>query len=250
MNGREIEIDREAIDRIDIDQIVRAVLERLGRREGADRLKAEQSNGNKTQRAEEQAQPGLVLTGRVITRADLEGQIDGLSVVTAERGAVVTPAARDYLRENKIALSYGLAPSGNGSPKVQWTLGLADTTYDPAPLLNALGTAFNNVQRLARSGLETVIDELADATVHSGHLGLLLTHEALAAVCMANRLMGVRATLGVDVNNLTQAVAGIGCNFLIIDPAGKSLFQMRQLVKEFCRGGARRCPAKYRQRLG
>jgi hypothetical protein len=37
---------------------------------------------------------------------------------------------------------------------------------------------------------------------------------------------------------------------LILDPNASTLFQMKQVLSEFCRGGSRQCPEVFKKRLG
>ena len=79
-------------------------------------------------------------------------------------------------------------------------------------------------------------------------MGVLLTGEAAAALCLANRRRGIRAALGSSVASIETAIASIGANLLIIDPAGQSAFVLRQLLRTWTRG-RRDVPARYGDRL-
>jgi len=80
-------------------------------------------------------------------------------------------------------------------------------------------------------------------------LGVLLTRHAAAGLCLANRLRGVRAVTGVEAPAVAVATAAIGANLLVMNPLVGSFFQLKQMVTEFCRGGARPCPEVFRARL-
>ncbi len=47
----------------------------------------------------------LSLTTRVVTVAELNGKLEGIKQITVAQRAVVTPAARDYLRERGVQLT-------------------------------------------------------------------------------------------------------------------------------------------------
>ena len=83
-------------------------------------------------------------------------------------------------------------------------------------------------------------------------VAVLLTSEPAAAACLANRLPGVRAMTAGDAATLTALNAtaqAIGANLLIVDPAGKSPFAMKQWIERFCQGAPRACPPQWRGRL-
>ena len=69
---------------IDIDRIVREIVDRL--------------------RAELQCQPAKVLAidAKVITLAELNGKLSGIQQLKINSRAIVTPAARDQLKDHQI----------------------------------------------------------------------------------------------------------------------------------------------------
>ena len=81
------------------------------------------------------------------------------------------------------------------------------------------------IEQLARSGLASVIEELGDEVRKGGKLGLLITGAVDLALCLANRRAGVRAVRGAESECVRRAVESIGANLLVLDLAGKSLFQ-------------------------
>ena len=168
----------------------------------------------------------LVLTSKVVSLADVEGQLNGVSRLIVPRGAVVTPAARDLLRRRRIAVArrrLRRQRRAKCAARVCWRS--ADTKFEPAELCDALAASGIVVERHRRAGLTSVIDELCDAVVaESGMLGLLLTDKPAAALCLANRHRGVRAALAHDrVTACDEAVTSIGANLLMIDPASAKL---------------------------
>jgi ethanolamine utilization cobalamin adenosyltransferase len=48
----------------------------------------------------------LSLSTRVVTAVELNGKLEGIKRIEVPRRAVVTPAARDYLRERGVQLIY------------------------------------------------------------------------------------------------------------------------------------------------
>lgn len=75
-----------------IDWIVREVIRRL-QQQGVALGEAPAASGNE-----------LALSERVVTTATLERSLSGVALVRVAKGAVVTPAARDLLKEHNIRL--------------------------------------------------------------------------------------------------------------------------------------------------
>ncbi len=228
----------------EIDRIVREVLNRLAPTDAAALTK--QDNPTATT-------PGsLFIAGRVVTVNDLDGRLEGIRTVLLAPRAVVTPAARDLLRQRGVTLASHLPTAASQSNRFALSivvLGVAETSFEPAQLVQTLAQSQVSVERLAKTGLATVVEESADHVARSGKLAMLLTGQPLAGAALANRHRGVRAACAADVATVARAIREIGVNFLAVDPAGVSFFALRQLVREFALGGARACPMALQPQL-
>lgn len=226
----------------EVERIVREVLERL-RVPGNGEKCGENAAVAATKQPANDA-VSLALSGRVIAVADLSGRLDGVQVVVVPRKAIVTPAARDLLRERGVTLASRAVPAETRTA-ARLTLGVAETRCDAAELVRGMREDGVEVEQLARSGLAGVVEELADQIARGGRLGMLLTDNPLAALCRANRHRGVRAAQGNDAWQVGRAIAAIEANLLVVEPHGRGTFVLRQAVRAFCRG-ANGCPAEWR----
>lgn len=228
-------------ERVNVDEIVRQVLAQLASR--GTRGSATLSTENQTNKHE------LRIDARVVSLAELEGRLAGVRQISVCKQAIITPAARDLLREKKIQVGYRIEGKKVCAGHHTLTLGVAETNVDPAPLVRLVGQAGQPIEQLARSGLVSVTDELCDLAAKGGHLGLLLTGQSAAAVCLANRQRGVRAAVGVSASSVSEAVRQIGVNLLVVDPNGRTTYELRNMVRAFAQSGERRCPAEWFARL-
>jgi len=225
---------------IDIDRLVREVLTDLGT---APRQPppAKQEQGTSA--------PGissdtLALTARVVTVELLKNRLDGVRRLSVPRGAVLTPAVRDELRRRNIALEY--ADRNNSVPTAaRLQIVVAAASYDPAALSDTLKREGLPVECRVEKCLIAATDGLARKITGGETLGLLLTEHPAAAVCLLNRLPGVRA-VGPDM----AAAASVAANAMVVDPRRTSVFQLKRLAGEFLRGGVRECPEVFKDRLG
>ncbi|MGC4005400.1 MAG: hypothetical protein QM811_20690 [Pirellulales bacterium] len=185
----------------DIERLVRAALQRIATEVAQP---AKPAAANKPANSGEFALSAVVIGTREL--ADLPGGIRSLAI---RRGAVVTPAARDWLREKRISLtsttdsansvkrpSMKQSPSSiaNVAPSVSTTarsfvVGEAIAKFDAAPFVALLRQRGFAVERLARSGLDTVAAEAA-ALARDGRRAILFTDKPFAAVVAANRVAG------------------------------------------------------------
>jgi hypothetical protein len=190
---------------------------------------------------------------------ELAGNLDGVRRLTVRRKAVVTPAVRDLLRQRKIELAFRTeanAKPHNGTdvrPALRLIVSVGESNNLQMDLLfKLLARASVAIERLAPAGLLQMIDDLAGRLAEPAAIGVLLTADPTAAACLANRLAGVRAMAAGDagtMNALGAAAQAIGANLLIVDPAGRGPFAMKQLIDRFCQGAPRDCPERWRGRL-
>ena len=210
---------------VDIDEIVRQVIAQLS---GNAAAAPNVSDDAKQQAASPPTKPRpptgqLEITERLVTLATLENRLTDVRHVVLRRGAVITPAARDVLRDRGIGLSY--ASVKNAVPTARLVLGVAELADSgnkavAAAFVDALVRDGVAVERIAATGLASVVGELADHASRGGRPTVLLTSQPDAAVCLANRVPGVRAVGGRDVQALRRAMNDVAANLLALDPTG------------------------------
>lgn len=231
--------DRSTIARSEVERIVREVISRFAARQPS-------SNGAA---APLPSAGRLLVQERVVTVATLANRLQGINEIALARGAVVTPAARDLLRENNIHVSHSTAPNPAWQGARQLVLAVAATAYEPAALSAALARRSIRIEQIARVGLTGVIDSLIERIALGGERALLLTGEPEVAVCLANRRRGVRAVACGCHSSAKRALRKVAANLLVIDPRGKSSHELSQIAEELS-ANQLHCPAEYASQLG
>jgi len=238
----------ETTKNVDIDRIVREVLIELGQMPGGEVSAPAAGKSPAAPRDQApSAQPRdsqFVVSGRVVTLSAVEGRLDGVRQLIVPPGAVVTPAVRDLLLQKNIGIGYSESAAGAPAGAVRLVMLTADKGFDPAPLIAALRNEGISVEASADDCVIVAADRLAGEVLKPGTLGLLLAGRAAAGLCLANRQPGVRAVSRVE------DAGGVGANLLVLEPSARGVFQLKQAVVEFCRGGVRPCPEVFRERLG
>jgi len=225
-----------------VERIVREVLARLTK------SSEEGHHGTALQMAENQtARDQLVIAEHVVTVTTLAGRTKGKRVVVVPQRAIVTPAARDLLREQGVALERQ-APRGHQAQLgLRRVIAVAETNFEPTAMLTGLrGIEFEHV---ARVGLVGVIDEVVDRVVRGGAIGLVYTDQADAALCLANRSSGVRAVLARSAEKVRRARVQLAANVFVVEPARKSVFELRQIIAASIAPGGHTLDATCRLRL-
>jgi hypothetical protein len=196
----------------------------------------------------QEANDSLAINRRVVTLADLPKRLAGVRRVMVPPGTVVTPAVQDELQKRQIKLVVG-EPAGATTGPAKVVLVVAAATYDPAPLARALEREGFAVESRRADCLIRATDQLASDLGSDSTMGLLVTASPAAGICLANRHAGVRAILGARADTVAGDAASVGANLLVVDPAAAGFFAIKQAAIRFLRGGPRRCPEVFRERL-
>ncbi len=192
--------------------------------------------------------PDFHIAARVVTMNEIAGRLASARRVVVSREAIVTPAVRDELLRCGIALEYA-DDAANCRPTVRLAIVASGTDFDPASLMAALTREGFSVECTSSDCLIAATDQLAAEASKPDTLGVLLTRHAAAALCLANRLPGVRAIFAIDAPSVAAAASAVGANVLVVDPRAGSFFQLKQMVTEFGCGGVRPCPKVFQEQL-
>ena len=199
----------------------------------------------------------LAIGSPVVSLRQLEGRLENVRQLVVPCGAVLTPSVRDLLREKKIALTFSAAnvekradaQCGGIRLSLMTTLVKPSLKFDPAALLRGLQNDGIDVDESTSNCLIETTDRFAALVDDGPALGAIVTSHPAPALCLANRLQGVRAIGPDTVENVSREAKGIGANLIVVDPAGRGIFETRQIIREFYLGGPYECPVALAQRL-
>ncbi len=192
----------------------------------------------------------LTVAARVVTMTELLGRLDGLRRLVVLPDAVVTPAVHDELRRRGVALVRSAPARRAAGGELRLVLVASGKGFELAPWIDGLRREGVTVEHQAIDCLIAATDRLAAEVTKPGTLGVLLTPHWAAGLCLANRRPGVRAVVGLDLPAAAAATAAVGANLLVIDPDAGAMYQGKQMLAEFCRGGVRPCPPVFQKQLG
>lgn len=182
---------------------------------------------------------------RVLSVEDLRGNLNGQGEIIVAPHTVVTPMALDQLKACGVRIvrqdQQKPAPvSGSGA----W--GIAQEKPD------ALVTSA--VRSLEREGLRfkslasrgeqepcrwaRALAECVKSGEFAGGVGFACDPGLIC--CVANKVKGLRAVAVCSVNQATRAVAGLAANLIIVEMPGRTLFELKQILKRVCCGDV--CP--------
>ncbi len=191
----------------------------------------------------------LVVSSRVVTLEQVADRLDGVRRLVVSARAVITPAVNDELvaRGVQVVRRADQATQPSTTQLAVWVLG---KRFDPAALLTGLQSEGVAVTAERADCLIAATDAAAGAITGEQTPAAVITRQPAAAVCLANRHPGVRAVWAVDPAQAEAQTSDVGANLLVLDPVRLPVFQMKQILARFARGGIRRCPDSLKSRLG
>ncbi|MCH9654677.1 MAG: hypothetical protein K0U86_21270 [Planctomycetes bacterium] len=181
----------------------------------------------------------VVLSDKVITADLLAEKIKGQSVVGIAAGSILTPSAKDYLREFNISIHRAAAVA---SSKEQGTPWRAIVLSNSSTVENALETIEQQTntrwsQELSAS-LEESVNDAISSLCRADATGIILFAEAAEkAACLANRNQKIRAASIQDMNQLRNVLSQMSPNLICVNPLQKSFIELRNLIKTFVNAG-------------
>ena len=227
----------------DIERIVREVLERCGGQQDATPRTATTPTA-----APSVTLPAgqLKIDNRVISLNDITDRLEGIRELVVPRGAVLTPSARDLLRQQGVTVQSAEELTTNGAPS-QLIVAAAETKFDPRTLAQLLRRTGMTVKTIRSAGLSQAIAELV---THVGQaVAILCTRQTALSLCLANRRAGIRAVLAQGAAT-DEAVDAVAANVLVVDPSQHKISELERLAESFGRRGPRDCPLPWRAELG
>jgi hypothetical protein len=197
----------------------------------------------------------------------------GTKVLIARPGTVITPSARDRLRQLRVELSFSSGavvasaapamklylhaakdPSKLAKSSVPRVASYRATRFQSATsasphswparqsVLRALQGVAASIETLVAAPLEQTAVELSAVLAAPQHLGVLFTTERDWAACVANRRESIRAVVATDKVAIEAAARDWGANLLIVDDRRSSPHTIRGWIDTFLRVGPRVCP--------
>jgi hypothetical protein len=181
---------------------------------------------------------GEVFVERLFSLRHAEGLIDGLTEIRVAAGTVITPMARDFLKRRRVAIrvvSGREAARSKAHSRGEWGFAIESRSGQVEAIRRAL----------LEDWLETgpdAIDAARWVSEGEGRGALVVTDEASVASWRVSRSERVRAATVEGPDAVTRAVRHLGANLIVVEPAGKSIYLLKQLADRFRQGGAPEIP--------
>lgn len=174
----------------------------------------------------------------VVTAQTLEDWLRAGRVIELPRDALITPAARDWIKEHDAPVTWcdagpasGVVPGG-AQIVIDLTVPMLRSVL--ATLERTLGTV-ETIDPSAKAGGVIPAVQALCTNVKGGQAsrGVIFCDDGALAVCIANKCAGVRAALATSVPAVEQAVRQLAINVLVLEASQQTMHQVRQMVQRF-----------------
>ncbi len=219
---------------IDIDRIVKAVLKNLQRSDAGPSIFAKKTDVVKQNN---DSQTSVQIAGRVITADLLAENKKQAAVIQLEPKAIITPAARDYIKEHGLIIATGITANCDAN-KNETKRNAGDWLAITVQGSDLLNTAMASVSREAQItwGNETAssVEQAAKRAAEEiglGRAGVLIVADKIAmAACLVNRNDKVRG-IAVRCSHDFAEVTELNANVVCLPGKGLSFTDYRNILK-------------------
>lgn len=204
-----------------IDEIVTRVLRELG---------AGTAAAAPSVPTEVAAPAEITMAANVITGETIRQSAGTTRRIRVAARAILTPTARDFIRERGIEVVR--APAAARPVAASCQVIVTSAPPQVAAALAALRSGgFHLDERLLGSAQEAADQSVSALSRGEAAIVVVLTGEPERVACLANRNGAVRGAPVRDGGMLAALRASFDPNLFTIDPAGRSQFDLRQLLK-------------------
>ena len=178
-----------------------------------------------------------VFVDRLFALRHAEAVGDDADEVRVVAGTVVTPLARDLLRRKRVVIrivSGRETELSRGRDRGEWGFAI-DSRSGHVEALRRILLDGRNWSEIGPDPAHWVVEG-------QGRGALVVADEASIATWRASRVEGVRAASACDPDAVSRAIRHLGANVIVVEPAGKSIYLLKQIGERFRLGGAPACP--------
>ncbi len=178
-------------------------------------------------------EPRFRLSQDIITADLLAENAAGQNAVEVSSRAIVTPSAKDWLRHNKVELTRGTRTQASSASKSSDWLVVVHSAGETVEkvLEDASRSGSIGSDRESVANATSAAKAAGEAVAGGGRGVVVISGEPEVVACLANRSESVRAAVVADAAAVARVKAGLNGNVFVVDPAGRSYFELRNLLR-------------------
>jgi hypothetical protein len=195
--------------------------------------------------AKSHATDGVFVSESVITAEVLETRVKSTKRIHIAAGSLLTPSARDYLHTHQVEWDRG-QPNGqpvNTSARWQAVVVTASPSIEAAFEADGRSIDARWERQLAGSTSEAVETAVSGICRAEADGIVIFCTETASAACLSNRNPRVRAAAIAGAGCIPRLKRELAANVYCIDPGGKNVFELRNVLRAIRTIGVPRSPS-------
>jgi hypothetical protein len=226
-----------------IEQIVRSVLEQFQRGENISRTD-KASGGRKPSDSNNAV---LSIEDTIITGDLLASQVNGNKTVNIGQHAILTPSARDLVRQRGITIQRQTGTATQTADGSRW---VAIVTKCTPALKTAIDDAIQSPGAIVSRELVGTNDEAVQTAVGlicraDADGAIIFSEHPQLAACLANRNRRIRAATADNAATMKAVIDAMGANLLCINPVDQQFFGLRNILRQLPTDGPPQTPQNW-----
>lgn len=214
-----------------IDEIVSRVLKELRTKEAAAPSVPAAVPALTQNPVQKPANSEVAITAAVVTGELLEKSIGGVKRVRVASKAILTPSARDVIRQRGLEIVRESAASAK-APVAAWRVLISSAGPQVESALDDLRSSGAGFDRQLTGTVEEAVSAATSTLTRGEKKGIVvLTGSPELAACHANRCERIQAVALRDVAALSDIRRQFQPNLIAIDPGNRNSFELRQILK-------------------
>lgn len=184
-------------------------------------------------------------TGRVFAAEDVRFRLNGCRELIVAKRTIVTPLAVEELRAKGIQIRRQEHTITSAS-KTLWGFTQEQPNAFVQSAVGALAKEGLILRELPAGNLESTdrwIKEVAQCVAKDECQGaVVFCEDAGLACCVANKVAGLRAAAIMSAAHAGRALLKLAANLIAVELAGRTFFEIRQILRTVCQSKAAACP--------
>jgi ribose 5-phosphate isomerase RpiB len=179
--------------------------------------------------------------GPVLAACDLDRLTVRCRKLRVPERAVITPLAVDWL----VASGVDVERTHDNETASRWALALEKPSPLIATAVESLRREALALRQMAGPGLTPLCQwakAIASGIVGGDYSGgVVFTSDPGLVCCVANKLPGIRAAAANDVFQAAKATLNLAANLLAVEMPGRTFYEVKSILAEFCRNDRSDC---------
>jgi hypothetical protein len=184
--------------------------------------------------------------GRVLGAEDLRRSLNGQRELVLSPRTIITPLAAEQLRSKGVLITRQAPEAPPVTTGATWGYAQERSHALVQSALQALHRDGLDLKELpaARDSAPCGWARAVSECVARGECvgGVVFCEDPGLVCCVANKLAGLRAVAVVSVAQAARATLTLGSNLVAVEMPGRTLFELRQILRSLCTAAGPACP--------